>query len=70
MEPAINPPAEIDDPNDFKPADWDDREKIPDPDATKVGNCVTDDLKSDTKRFCIFGGYTLVVCGGYNETPH
>lgn len=36
MEPAINPPSEIDDPEDFKPADWDDREKIPDPDATKV----------------------------------
>ena len=47
MEPAINPPAEIDDPNDFKPADWDDREKIPDTDATKVSNCVTDDLKME-----------------------
>lgn len=36
MEPSINPPAEIDDPEDFKPADWDDKEKIPDPEATKV----------------------------------
>nr|QTV99345.1 calnexin [Leptinotarsa decemlineata] len=33
--PPVNPPAEIDDPNDKKPADWDEREKIPDPDATK-----------------------------------
>jgi len=33
--PAVNPPAEIEDPSDKKPADWDEREKIPDPDATK-----------------------------------
>ncbi|XP_049290724.1 calnexin-like isoform X1 [Anopheles funestus] len=33
--PAVNPPAEIDDPEDRKPENWDDREKIPDPDATK-----------------------------------
>ncbi|KAL1130021.1 hypothetical protein AAG570_012964 [Ranatra chinensis] len=26
--PAVNPPEEIDDPNDFQPSDWDDREKI------------------------------------------
>ena len=36
MTPPINPPAEIDDPKDSKPSDWDDREKIPDPQATKV----------------------------------
>jgi len=35
MVPAVNPPAEIDDPRDFKPADWDEREKIADPEATK-----------------------------------
>lgn len=29
FNPAVNPPAEIDDPNDFKPEDWDEREKIP-----------------------------------------
>ena len=34
MTPPVNPPEEIDDPNDSKPADWDEREKIPDPDAT------------------------------------
>ena len=28
MEPAINPPAEIDDPNDKMPSDWDEREKL------------------------------------------
>uniref|UniRef100_A0A182PRF1 Calnexin n=1 Tax=Anopheles epiroticus TaxID=199890 RepID=A0A182PRF1_9DIPT len=33
--PAVNPPAEIDDPEDRKPENWDDREKIPDPDASK-----------------------------------
>lgn len=27
FSPAVNPPAEIDDPDDKKPADWDDREK-------------------------------------------
>lgn len=35
MNPPINPPAEIDDPNDIKPADWDEREKIPDSTAKK-----------------------------------
>ncbi|XP_077984489.1 calnexin-like [Glandiceps talaboti] len=35
VTPAVNPPAEIDDPNDKKPNDWDDRKKIPDPDASK-----------------------------------
>eukprot|EP00731_Ephydatia_muelleri_P030689 Em0022g203a len=35
LEPAINPPAEIDDPNDKMPSDWDEREKIPDPAASK-----------------------------------
>ena len=29
FEPPVNPPAEIDDPEDFKPSDWDEREKIP-----------------------------------------
>lgn len=33
--PAVNPPAEIDDPKDNKPEDWDEREKIPDPEASK-----------------------------------
>jgi calnexin len=33
--PAVNPPAEIDDPKDEKPDDWVDEAKIPDPDATK-----------------------------------
>ena len=29
MKPAINPPAEIDDPDDHKPSDWVDDAKIP-----------------------------------------
>ncbi|XP_060647337.1 calnexin isoform X2 [Drosophila nasuta] len=35
FKPAVNPPAEIDDPADQKPADWDEREKIPDPSSQK-----------------------------------
>lgn len=34
--PAVNPPAEIDDPSDKKPEDWDEREKIPDPEAVSL----------------------------------
>ncbi|XP_039960013.1 calnexin isoform X1 [Bactrocera tryoni] len=33
--PPVNPPREIDDPEDKKPKDWDEREKIPDPTAKK-----------------------------------
>lgn len=33
--PPVNPPKEIEDPNDKKPEDWDERPKIPDPDAVK-----------------------------------
>ncbi|KAF9978195.1 hypothetical protein BGZ73_003376 [Actinomortierella ambigua] len=35
FQPPVNPPKEIDDPNDKKPADWVDVDKIPDPKATK-----------------------------------
>ncbi|XP_010217980.1 PREDICTED: calmegin [Tinamus guttatus] len=35
MIPPVNPPKEIDDPNDKKPDDWDERAKIPDPNAVK-----------------------------------
>ncbi|XP_071483050.1 calnexin-like [Diadema antillarum] len=35
MSPAVNPPAEIEDPDDKKPKDWDDRKKIPEPGAEK-----------------------------------
>jgi calnexin len=35
LEPAINPPKDIDDPADSKPADWVDEEKIKDPEAKK-----------------------------------
>lgn len=34
--PEVNPPKEIDDPEDKKPEDWVDQKKIPDPDAKKV----------------------------------
>ena len=32
----MNPPKEIDDPEDTKPEDWVDTKRIADPDATKV----------------------------------
>uniref|UniRef100_H3DQ83 Calnexin n=2 Tax=Tetraodon nigroviridis TaxID=99883 RepID=H3DQ83_TETNG len=35
MTPPVNPPAEIEDPEDQKPEDWDERPKIQDPAATK-----------------------------------
>lgn len=37
FEPAVNPPKEIDDPEDKKPGDWVDEAKIADPEAKKVG---------------------------------
>jgi len=36
FQPPVNPPKEIDDPEDQKPADWVDIKRIPDPTATKV----------------------------------
>jgi hypothetical protein len=38
FEPPVNPPKEIDDPDDKKPEDWVDEAMIPDPDAKKVGS--------------------------------
>jgi len=35
FNPSFNPSVEIDDPNDYKPIDWVDNDKIPDPDAVK-----------------------------------
>ncbi|XP_055339861.1 calnexin-like [Paramacrobiotus metropolitanus] len=35
MSPAVNPPAEIEDPNDTKPENWDERKTIPDSNAKK-----------------------------------
>lgn len=36
FEPPVNPPKEIDDPEDSKPDDWVDEATIPDPEAKKV----------------------------------
>ena len=36
FEPPVNPPKEIDDPEDSKPDDWVDVATIPDPEAKKV----------------------------------
>lgn len=35
FSPSVNPSKEVDDPADFKPESWDEREKIPDPTAIK-----------------------------------
>ncbi|XP_012687356.2 calnexin isoform X2 [Clupea harengus] len=35
VTPAVNPAAEVEDPDDHKPEDWDERPKIQDPDAVK-----------------------------------
>lgn len=35
FSPSINPPTEIDDPEDVKPDDWEDDARIPDPNAVK-----------------------------------
>ncbi|CAL1280656.1 unnamed protein product [Larinioides sclopetarius] len=45
FSPPVNPEPEIDDSNDVKPADWDEREKIPHPTATKP-----DDWDEDAPR--------------------
>ncbi|KAB5591962.1 Calnexin [Ceratobasidium theobromae] len=45
FEPPVNPPKEIDDPEDKKPSDWVDEAKIPDPAATKP-----DDWDEDAPR--------------------
>ena len=36
FSPSVNPPEEIEDPEDKKPEDWVDAKRIADPDATKV----------------------------------
>ncbi|XP_075458149.1 calnexin [Ascaphus truei] len=35
VNPPVNPPSEIEDPDDQKPDDWDEKPKVPDPDAVK-----------------------------------
>ena len=35
FDPPVNPPSDINDPNDTKPVDWDERAEIPDPNAAK-----------------------------------
>ena len=34
-EPPVNPPAEVDDVHDRRPANWDEREKVADPESVK-----------------------------------
>jgi len=45
FDPPVNPPKQIDDPEDFKPEDWVDEAKIADPEATKP-----DDWDEDAPR--------------------
>ncbi|KAL1925541.1 uncharacterized protein VTP21DRAFT_424 [Calcarisporiella thermophila] len=42
FNPPVNPPKEIDDPEDKKPADWVDEARIPDPDAKKPDDWIED----------------------------
>jgi len=42
FRPPVNPPEEIDDPNDKKPHDWVDQDKIPDPNALPPKVCEDD----------------------------
>ncbi|ODV96373.1 hypothetical protein PACTADRAFT_2666 [Pachysolen tannophilus NRRL Y-2460] len=35
FSPSFNPPTEIEDPDDIKPEDWDEREQIPDPEQAE-----------------------------------
>ena len=48
FDPPFNPPKEIDDPEDSKPEDWVDEEKIPDPDAKKVCTCISILVRCET----------------------
>ena len=48
FNPPVNPPAEIDDPEDKKPADWVDAAKIPDPNAVKP-----DDWDEDAPEYIV-----------------
>lgn len=43
FEPPVNPPREIDDPDDKKPDNWDERDKIPDPNAVKPEGWLDDE---------------------------
>eukprot|EP00057_Strongylocentrotus_purpuratus_P033382 XP_791226.2 PREDICTED: calnexin [Strongylocentrotus purpuratus] len=45
MSPPVNPPAEVEDPDDKKPADWDDKKKIPEPGAEKPEDWDEDEPK-------------------------
>ncbi|CAJ0934128.1 unnamed protein product [Ranitomeya imitator] len=43
--PPLNPPKEIDDPKEKKPMEWDERPKIPDPNAVKPEDCAANSLQ-------------------------
>ena len=52
MLPSVNPPKEIDDPDDKKPEDWVDEAKIDDPEATKPDDW--DESKKSLRFIAIF----------------
>eukprot|EP01041_Mallomonas_annulata_P011429 gene11429-23905_t len=66
MEPPFNPPAEIDDPTDFKPSNWVDDVQITDPDAQKPADwdesqpMMIDDI-NDTKPDTWLDGAPLMI---------
>ncbi|KAM3181434.1 hypothetical protein ACTXT7_014391 [Hymenolepis weldensis] len=63
FEPPVNPPAEIDDPEDKKPEDWDERERIPDLEAKKP-----DDWDESAPQF-IIDEDAVMPSGWLADTP-
>lgn len=61
MTPPVNPPAEIEDPDDQKPEDWDERPKIQDPSATKPEDWSVHRHQRDAGS-CLFRHVFLFVC--------
>ena len=74
MEPAVNPPKEIDDPTDSKPTDWADEAKMDDPEASKPDDWdedapaeIVDETKSmpdgcESRRRRLLWGRRLCCC--------
>lgn len=54
FDPPVNPSVDINDPNDFKPADWVDESQIVDTSATKVCATSTGCLSSYADRVCAY----------------
>jgi hypothetical protein len=73
--PSVNPPKEIDDVEDKKPADWVDEAKIPDPTASKPEDWDEDapleilDLDAKVGLLLIYSISNLTIGSPMNPTP-